>query len=229
MIELYTAATPNGWKISALLEELELPYEVTHIDIGTGAQHEEAFLAINPNGKIPALIDRGNNDLAIFESGAIMMYLAEKTGKLLPTETAARYKVIQWLMFQMAGVGPMQGQANVFFRYFPEKIQPAIDRYQHECRRLFTVMDKQLADNEFIAGELSIADFALWSWARIYFWAGIDIDGLEHFARWLNTMETRPSCQRGADVPTKIDFADILNDEESAAKAVKTAQAMLVK
>ncbi len=227
MIELYTAGTPNGWKISALLEELQLPYEVKHIDIATGIQKSAEYLAINPNGRIPAIIDRDNNDLTIFESGAIMMYLAEKTGKLMPTDEAGRYNVIQWLMFQMAGIGPMQGQANVFFRYFPEKIQPAIDRYQKETRRLYEVLDKQLANNEYIAGELSIADFANWAWIRAFFWAGIEMDGLNNLQRWLAAMEARPSCQKGVDVPTKIDLDAMLKDDGK--DFVKKAQSMVTK
>ena len=144
MIELFTAATPNGWKISIALEELGLPYTVRLISLGKLEQKEEWFLEINPNGRIPAIVDHGNGDFAVFESGAILIYLAEKTGKLLPTEPKARSRVLQWLMFQMGGVGPMMGQANVFFRYAPEKIPYAIERYQREVRRLFEVLERQL-------------------------------------------------------------------------------------
>ena len=146
MLDLYTSATPNGQKISILLEELAVPYEVHPIDLGKNEQKSPEFLRINPNGRIPAIVDRDNGDFAVFESGAIMIYLAEKHGRLLPSDVRGRSEVIQWLMFQMGGVGPMMGQANVFFRYFPEKIQPAIDRYQNECRRLFEVLNAQLAD-----------------------------------------------------------------------------------
>ena len=149
MIELYTASTPNGHKASCTLEELELPYEIHPVDLSTGEQRTEAYLSINPNGRIPAIVDRSENDLAVFESGAIMIYLAEKTGRLLPTDKAARARVMQWLMFQMGGIGPMMGQANVFYRYFPEKIQPAIDRYQNESRRLFEVLDSRLEESEW--------------------------------------------------------------------------------
>lgn len=227
MIELYTAATPNGWKVSAVLEELGLPYEVRHIDIMKGDQHGDDYLAVNPNGKIPAIVDRDNGNLAVFESGAILIYLAEKTGCLLPAEGAGRYDVMQWLMFQMAGVGPMQGQANVFFRYFPEKIQAAIDRYQHETRRLYAVLDAGLVGKEYIAGDLSIADFANWGWVRAHSWAGVDLDGLPNLQRWLEAMEQRPACLAGVKVPIALDIAN-LEDEGLIEKAVQGARSILV-
>ncbi len=143
MIELYTAATPNGWKASIALEELGLPYELKAIALDKNEQKSPEYLQINPNGRIPAIIDR-ETDITVFESGAILQYLAEKTGKLMPADAKGKYAVIQWLMFQMGGVGPMQGQANVFYRYFPEKIQAAIDRYQHETRRVYEVLDGRL-------------------------------------------------------------------------------------
>ena len=161
MIDLYTASTPNGWKVSITLEELNIPYNVIPIDLIKGEQKEPNFLKINPNGRIPAIVDRDENNLAIFESGAIMLYLAEKAGKLIPNDDKGRAKVTEWLMFQMGGIGPMMGQANVFFRYFPEKIQPAIDRYQNESRRLFEVLNTHLADNEWLAGEYSIAELLI--------------------------------------------------------------------
>ena len=174
MIELFTAGTPNGWKASITLEELELPYEVRAIDLGSGDQKKPEFLAINPNGRIPAIIDHDLGGLRVFESGAIMIHLAEKTGSsLLPTDPGRRAEVMSWLMFQMGGIGPMMGQANVFFRYFPEKIQPAIDRYQNESRRLFEVLDTQLQKTEWLAGEYSLADIANWSWVRIHGWSGV--------------------------------------------------------
>ena len=154
MIDLYTWSTPNGWKASATLEELNLDYEVKPIDINTGIQKKAPFTAINPNGRIPAIIDHSADDLTIFESGAIMIYLAEKTGQLLPTDVKGRFNVLQWLMFQVGGLGPMQGQSNVFFRYMDEQIPTAISRYQNETRRLYSVLDKQLNDNEFLAGGL---------------------------------------------------------------------------
>ena len=206
MIDLYTWATPNGWKASATLQELGLPYTVHPIDITTGIQKEAAFTAINPNGRIPAIVDRDESDLAIFESGAIMIYLAEKAGKLLPTDVKGRSEVIQWLMFQMGGLGPMQGQANVFYRYFPEKIPAAIDRYQNETRRLYGVLDGRLAGNEFLAGDFSIADIANWSWVRIHNWSGINIDEFENLKRWLDQLEARPELVRGAAVPHATNY-----------------------
>ena len=206
MIDLYTWATPNGWKASATLQELGLPYTVHPIDITTGIQKEAAFTAINPNGRIPAIVDRDESDLAIFESGAIMIYLAEKAGKLLPTDVKGRSEVIQWLMFQMGGLGPMQGQANVFYRYFPEKIPAAIDRYQNETRRLYGVLDGRLAGNEFLAGDFSIADIANWSWVRIHNWSGINIDEFENLKRWLDQLEARPELMRGAAVPHATNY-----------------------
>src|SRR5512144_790720 len=197
MIDLYTASTPNGWKASIALEELGLPYEVHAIDLLAGEQKRPEFLRISPNGRIPAIVDRDAGDFAVFESGAILIYLAEKAGRLLPTDPKGRSLVMQWLMFQMGGIGPMMGQANVFFRYFPEKIQPAIDRYHGEVRRLFGVLDTRLADHEYLAGDYSIADIANWAWVRGYKWSGVSIEGLPHLARWLELLAARPACQRG--------------------------------
>src|SRR5512138_3345144 len=197
MIDLYTASTPNGWKASIALEELGLPYEVHAIDLLAGEQKRPDYLKLNPNGRIPTIVDRDAGDFAVFESGAILVYLAEKTGRLMPTDPKGRSLVIQWLMFQMGGIGPMMGQANVFFRYFPEKIQPAIDRYQNECRRLFEVLNNRLAGNEWLAGDYSIADIANWSWVRTYKGSGVSIDGLDHLQRWMSAMSERPACRRG--------------------------------
>ena len=201
MIDLYTAPTPNGWKVSIALEELELAYTVHPIRLDKLEQKEPWFLAINPNGRIPAIVDRGNGDFAVFESGAILLYLAERTGKLLPTGPKGRSVAIQWLMFQMSGVGPMQGQANVFFRYAPEKIQYAIDRYQNETRRLYEVLERRLRDVEYLAGEYSIADIATWPWVSIHSWAGVSLDGLTSVSRWLEAVGKRPAVQRGRAVP----------------------------
>ncbi|MCX4025784.1 glutathione S-transferase N-terminal domain-containing protein [Endozoicomonas sp. SM1973] len=209
MIELYTAATPNGYKISIALEELALKYQVHHLDLSAGEQKQSDYLAINPNGRIPAIIDRDNNNFVIFESGAILLYLAEKTGKLLPQDPYQRSQTIQWLMFQMGGIGPMMGQANVFYRYFPEKIPAAINRYQHEGRRLFEVMDKQLATNQYLAGaEYTIADIATWPWVRSYEWSGIDITGLNHLQRWIAQISERPAVQKGITIPPSSDAPD---------------------
>ena len=204
IIDLYTASTPNGWKASCLLEELGLEYQVENINLMKGEQKLPEFLQMNPNGRIPVIRDRQNQQV-VFESGAIMIYLAEKTGQLLPSSGAKRYEVLQWLMFQMGGVGPMMGQANVFFRYFPEKIPPAIDRYQHESKRLLTVLDDQLKDNEFLCGEFSIADIANWCWARTHEWSGVDISELENLQRWINAIFQRPACAKGILVPEKVD------------------------
>ena len=205
MIELYTSPTPNGYKISVALEELDIPYNVHVVNLQSGDQKKPEFLELNPNGRIPVIVDTDNDNLSIMESGAQLIYLAEKAGKLLPTETKARSKVMQWLMFQMGGIGPMMGQANVFYRYWPgEKIQPAIDRYQNEGRRLFEVMETRLKDNEYLADNFSIADIANWCWVRIYKWSGINIDGLDGLQRWMNTMEERPACKKGVSVPIDI-------------------------
>jgi glutathione S-transferase len=206
MIELFTAATPNGWKISVALEEMELPYKLRPLALSKLEQKEEWFLKINPNGRIPAIVDHDNGGFAVFESGAILIYLAEKSGRFLPTEPMARSRVLQWLMFQMGGVGPMMGQANVFFRYAPEKIPYAIERYQREVRRLFEVMERQLSGNEYIAGpDYSIADMALWTWVSGYGWSGVSPEGLPSLARWLDLIGARPAAQRGRNIPPPSD------------------------
>jgi glutathione S-transferase len=213
MIDLYTAATPNGWKISIALEEMGLPYTVHSLSFDAMEQKAPDYLKINPNGRIPAIVDDG---FSIFESGAILIYLAEKTGKFMPTDVQGRSRVLQWLMLQMSGVGPMMGQANVFFRYFPETIQPAIDRYQREVRRLFEVLNGHLATSEYLADDYSIADMAMWPWVSGYDWSGVSVDGLDHLNRWLALIEARPAVQKGRDVPTPRDRA---KEMESAAKS----------
>ncbi len=201
MIDLYTSPTPNGWKASIMLEEVGLDYQVKPIRLDKMEQKEDWFLRLNPNGRIPAIVDRDADDFAVFESGAILMYLADKTGQLLPTEPKARSVAIQWLMFQMGGVGPMQGQANVFFRYAPEKIQFAIDRYQHETRRLYEVLDRRLGEVEYLAGDYGIADIATWPWVSIYGWAGVDVEGLGNLQRWIDAIAERPAVVAGRAVP----------------------------
>ncbi|RMF13426.1 MAG: glutathione S-transferase [Candidatus Dadabacteria bacterium] len=225
MITLYTAPTPNGHKASIMLEEVGLEYKVRAINLLGNEQKEDWFLEINPNGRIPAIVDHDNDDFAVFESGAILIYLAEKTGKLLPTDVKGRSRVIQWLMFQMAGVGPMMGQANVFFRYFPEKLPAAIQRYQNESRRLFEVLDRQLATHEYIAGDYSIADIATWPWVRTHKWSGVSIDGLEHLQRWLGQMAAKPACQRGIEVPFRM--PDLGDNDEAAETFAKGARNIL--
>ncbi len=209
MIDLYTAATPNGWKVSIALEEMGLPYTVHALSFDNKDQKAPEYLKINPNGRIPALVDDG---FAIFESGAILIYLAEKTGQFMPSDVQGRSRVLQWLMFQMGGIGPMMGQANVFFRYFPEKIPSAIDRYQREVRRLFEVLDGHLATNEYLAGDYSIADMATWPWVSGYEWSGVSVEGLDHLNRWLALVEARPAVQKGRDVPTPRDRAKEMED-----------------
>ena len=201
MIDLYTAATPNGHKVSIALEELDLPYRMQVLDLGTREQKAAWYLAINPNGRIPAIVDREEDDFAVFESGAILIYLAEKTGRLLPADLKGRSRVLQWLMFQMGGIGPMMGQANVFHRYLPERIQTAIDRYQGETRRLFRVLDGHLADHEYLAGDFSIADIANWAWVRTHRWSGVEVDDLPNLKRWIDTIRARPAVQRGIERP----------------------------
>jgi len=200
VIELYTAGTPNGWKVSMALEEMAIPYNVNIINLGKGEQRDPEYLKICPNGRIPAIVDTDTN-LSVFESGAILMYLAEKTGKLMPGDLAGRYDVIQWLMFQMSGIGPMQGQAVAFVRYFPEEVPQAIDRYRNESRRLYEVLDHQLADREYLSGAYSIADIANYSWVRSWYWARVDIEGLDHLQAWMQRMAEKPGIQRGCEVP----------------------------
>ena len=207
MIDLYTAATPNGWKVSIALEELGLRYQVHPIRLEKLEQREPWFLALNPNGRIPVIVDRANDDFALFESGAILIYLAEKTGRLLPLEPKARSVALQWLMFQVSGVGPMQGQANVFFRYAPEKIPYAIERYQNETKRLYGVLDTRLAEHEYLAGDYSIADVSTWPWVSIHAWAGVEIADLPHLSRWLEAVGKRPAVQKGRAVPAPTDTA----------------------
>ena len=207
MITLYTAATPNGHKVSIALEELGLPYRLQVLDLSAGEQKRPEFLAINPNGRIPAIVDHDAGDFAVFESGAILVYLAEKTGRLMPQDAPGRSRVLQWLMFQMGGVGPMMGQANVFYRYFPEKIQPAIDRYQAEGRRLFEVLDGHLKGRRWVMGDdYSIADIAIFPWVRnlIGFYEARDLVHYDQFTevdRVLQAFVARPAVQRGLEIP----------------------------
>ena len=206
MIDLYTAATPNGHKASIMLEELGLPYEVRAIRLQEGEQKEPWYEKLNPNGRIPTIVDRDEGDFAVFESGAILIYLAEKTqSPLLPREPKQRSRVIQWLMFQMGGVGPMQGQAHVFVRYAPEPIPYAITRYTEEVKRLYTILDRQLEGRDYLCDEYSIADIATWPWVRIHFWADVSIDDLPNLQRWRDRIRERPAVERGIQVPGKED------------------------
>jgi len=204
MIELYTAPTPNGHKVSIMLEELGLPYEVRAIHLPDNEQKEPWYTALNPNGRIPTIVDRDNGNFAVFESGAILIYLAEKTGSaLLPTDPNRRSQVLQWLMFQMSGVGPMQGQAHVFVRYAPERIEYAITRYTEEVKRLYTILDRRLEGRDYLCDEYSIADIATWPWVRIHFWADVSIDDLPNLQRWRDRIRERPAVEKGIQVPGK--------------------------
>ena len=205
MIDLYTSPTPNGYKVSILLEELKLPYNVIFVDLEKEEQKKTGYLKLNPNGRIPTIVDHDNDDFTVFESGAILIYLAEKSGQFLPSDNKGRSVVLQWLMFQMGGVGPMQGQAHVFYRYTPKKIKYAIERYQRETMRLYTVLDTQLEDHDYLAGNFSIADIAAWPWVRSFRWAGLDIEELPHLQHWVDVLSERPAFQRGIEVPYKID------------------------
>lgn len=200
MIDLYTFTTPNGRKASIMLEEVGLPYEVHIIDIRKDDQFTSSYVAINPNSKIPAIVDR-DTDITVFESGAILIYLAEKTGQLLPTETKARFNVLQWLMLQMGSVGPMFGQLNHFKKFAPEKIPYAINRYETETYRLYGVLDKQLQSHEYICGDYSIADIAIYPWVAVYDFQGLTLDNHPHLKRWTESIAQRPAVQRGMAVP----------------------------
>lgn len=200
MIDLYTFPTPNGRKASIMLEEIELPYQVHIIDIRQGDQFTPEFVAINPNSKIPAIVDH-DTGLTVFESGAILIYLAEKVGQLFPTEPQAHYQVLEWLFFQMASVGPMFGQLNHFRKYAPEKLPYAIDRYEKETLRLYSVLDRQLQEQPFVCGDYSIADIAIYPWVAIYEFQELTLDQHPHLKRWVETMQQRPAVQKGMAVP----------------------------
>jgi Glutathione S-transferase len=226
MLEVFTAATPNGHKVSIALEELGLPWTLRPIDLSQGEQKQDWYLAINPNGRIPALIDHDADDFVVFESGAILVYLAEKTGRLMPSDARGRSLVLQWLMFQMAGIGPMMGQANVFHRYLPERIPVAIDRYQGESKRLFRVLDRRLAEHEFLAGDYSIADIANFAWVRTWKWSGVPIDDLPHLSRWLEQIRARPAVEAGLQKPPSRN--NLAEDDAKAKEFIEQARRMVV-
>lgn len=203
MIDLYTWPTPNGHKVHIMLEETGLPYRVIPINIGAGDQFKPDFLKISPNNKMPAIVDARSADgkpYAVFESGAILIYLAEKTGKFLPKDVRGCYDVIQWLMFQMGGVGPMLGQLHHFRNYAPEQVPYAITRYSNEARRLYGVVDKRLRGRKFVCGKYSIADMAIFPWMRIYEGQGIDINEFPNVREWLTRIGDRPAVKRGLKV-----------------------------
>jgi GST-like protein len=205
MIDLYTWTTPNGRKISIMLEELGLPYTVHPIDLGKGMQHDPAFVAVNPNAKIPAIVDSGGPDgrpIRVFESGAILIYLAEKAGRLFPTAPRPRYETLEWLMFQMGGVGPFFGQAHHFLRYAPEPVPYAIERYKNETRRLYGVLDARLGEAQFLAaGEYTIADVATYPWVARFEWHQVDLADFPNVKRWFDELGRRPAVRKGMKVP----------------------------
>jgi len=223
MIDLYTSNTPNGYKVSIMLEELKLPYNVLAVDLVKKEQKKAKYLKLNPNGRIPIIVDRENKNFVVFESGAILIYLAEKTGQLLPEQPEKRSVVLQWLMFQMGGIGPMQGQAHVFYRYAPEKIEYAINRYQKETLRLYQVLDDQLKNKEYLTDDFSIADIATWPWVRRHQWAGVEIEKLYNLRRWVENLENRPAFQKGIEVPFKMDRSNI-----SRENAIKMGEKLLI-
>ncbi len=213
MIELYTAATPNGWKITIMLEECGLPYTVHPVDLARGEQREAWFLELSPNGRIPAIRDGAQS---LFESGAILQYLAEKCGRFLPTEPERRWDVLQWLHWQVGGVGPMVGQSISFNRYIEERVPYAIERYGRESRRLFEVLERRLEGREYVCNEVSIADFALYPWVRAHKWARVSIDGLDNLSAWLVRVRSRPGVERGLAVGVPKDEIDQWSAERKA-------------
>ena len=218
MIDLYYWPTPNGHKITIFLEETATPYKVVPINIRKGEQFEPSFLKISPNNRMPAIVDQegpGGSPLALFESGAILMYLAEKTGKLMPTEIRARYNVIQWLMFQKAGIGPMMGQMGHFRNAAPEKLPYAIERYTNESRRLYGVMDKRLAESEYLGGDYSIADIASYPWVRIAQREPEQLETLPNLRRWLEAIGARPAVKRGLAVMADLPQQPLTDEERS--------------
>ena len=219
MIDFYTAATPNGYKVSIMLEETGLPYTPHFLSLSGNEQKRPDFLRTNPNGRIPAIVDREAGDFAVFESGAILLYLAEKAGKFLPLDPRQRSVATQWLMWQMGGLGPMMGQLNVFRRYFPESVPAAIERYERESYRLFGVMETRLGEGAWLGGaDYGVADIAAWPWIDGTGFAGLTLDGHPALRRWYMTIADRPAVQRGLQVPPR---------EDNAAR-VERARTMLV-
>jgi GST-like protein len=217
MIDLYYWTTPNGHKITMFLEETGLPYRITPVNIAKGAQFEPAFLAIAPNNRIPAIVDHapgdGGGPLAVFESGAILLYLAQKAGLLLPTDLRGRVEVTQWLFWQMAGLGPMAGQNHHFARYAPEKIPYAIERYVKETNRLYGVLNRRLADRSFVAGDYSIADIAAYPWIVPYESQGQSLDDFPHLKRWFQAIHDRPATVRAYEIAASVNTETALTEE----------------
>jgi len=217
MIDLHYWPTPNGRKITVMLEEIGVPYQVIPVDIGRGAQFTPEFLAISPNNRMPAIVDHeplgGGAPISIFESGAILVYLAEKTGKLMPTDPRGKYEVLQWVFWQMAGLGPMAGQAHHFREYAPEKIPYAIDRYTNEVNRLYGVMDRRLSDRPYLAGDYSIADIAAWPWVVPWKTQGQNMDDFPNLKRWFDAISARPAVERGRAVGRELPRKNSMDDE----------------
>jgi GST-like protein len=202
MIDFYTWGTPNGRKVSILLEELGMPYAVHPINIDAGEQYSSEFQAVSPNNKVPAIVDR-DNGFALMESGAILLYLADKTGRFVPPSGPPRYRVIEWLMWQMGGIGPFLGQANHYLYYHPGKAPYAEARFAAEAQRLYLVLDRQLADNAYVAGDYSIADIAIWPWISRFARHRVDLNSFPAVRRWYLDIVTRPAVQRGYHVPSR--------------------------
>ncbi|HET9391518.1 MAG TPA: glutathione binding-like protein [Steroidobacteraceae bacterium] len=219
MIDLYYWTTPNGHKITMFLEEAGVPYRIVPVNISSGAQFEPAFLAISPNNRIPAIVDQepagGGAPISVFESGAILLYLAEKTGRLLPRDVRGRVETTQWLFWQMAGLGPMAGQNHHFSRYAPEKLPYAIQRYLNETNRLYGVLNQRLADRPYVAGEYSIADIAAYPWIVPYEAQGQKLDDFPHLKRWFETIRQRPATVRAYEKAQQINTQPTVLTEES--------------
>jgi GST-like protein len=208
VLDFYTAGTPNGYKVAIMLEECGLAYTPRCLDLGALEQKQDWFTAINPNGRVPAIVDHDAAHFAVFESGAILIYLADKTGLFCPTDTPGRSTVLQWLMWQMAGLGPMTGQLNVFRHYFPEKLEPVINRYERECYRLYGVLERQLVKQRFVAGsEYSIADIACWPWVLSHGWAGLSVGNFPALRRWFEEVKARPAVTAALKCPPLKDPA----------------------
>ncbi|HWM68900.1 MAG TPA: glutathione binding-like protein [Steroidobacteraceae bacterium] len=208
MLDFYTAGTPNGYKVAIMLEECGIAYTPRYLDLGALEQKQDWFTAINPNGRVPAIVDHDAAHFAVFESGAILIYLADKTGLFCPTDSLGRTTVLQWLMWQMAGLGPMTGQLNVFRHYFPEKLEPVINRYERECYRLYGVLERQLVKQRFVAGsEYSIADIACWPWILSYGWAGLSLDNFPALQQWFEEVKARPAVTAALKCPPLKDPA----------------------
>jgi GST-like protein len=221
MIDFYYWPTPNGWKVSIMLEECGLDYEVHPVHIGRGDQFKPEFLAISPNNRIPALVDHSSNSnkegdgkpISMFESGTILVYLAEKTGRLMPTDPHGRFDVLQWLFWQMGGLGPMAGQLGHFKNYLETSIDYAVDRYSNEYNRLLGVLDRQLAGRDFICGDYSIADIACWPWVRSHKRLGQPLDEFSHLQRWFETIAARPAVERGVSIGAALWTSGDIDDE----------------